>query len=239
MSSVLVSADDFCLHRDIDEGILSCIERGVVQSVSFSALGRRVSWDRLHALRQMGVRVDLHLTLVHERWYTSNCFIKNWRQLMIRIAGGGRRFALSMRAEVQWQIHQCLEHDLVPTHLDSHQHVHVLPILWPMCVELAGEHGIGRLRVPWCPSAQAMRSTASGVLLQMLALRRSSQVDAFLPCIGLARSGHNCLDTIESELQSAGGRDVELVAHPGVATPELLRQYGFWGYDWALVLSRS
>ena len=35
-----------------------------------------------------------------------------------------------------------------------------------------------------------------------------------------------------SEIRAARGRDVELVVHPAVATPELLAAYGDWGYDW-------
>jgi hypothetical protein len=50
--------------------------------------------------------------------------------------------------------------------------------------------------------------------------------------VGLAWSGRNTAARWLAELRGAAAEAVELVAHPGVATPDLAACYGWWGYDW-------
>src|SRR4051794_17886310 len=84
MPTVLVNADDFGLHRDIDRGILDCVEAGVVQSVSFSPQGESLDWNALRNLHDRGVRVGLHVTLVGEPWLTDGRIIPGWKDLAKR-----------------------------------------------------------------------------------------------------------------------------------------------------------
>src|SRR6266849_2355946 len=79
---LLVNADDFGLHKDIDRGILDCIEHGSVQSVSFSAVGRTVDWNKLLELIRHGVRVGLHITLVGEPWASDGRLVPGWKHLV-------------------------------------------------------------------------------------------------------------------------------------------------------------
>ena len=80
-STILVNADDFGLHRDINRGILDCVERGRVQSVSFSPIGRAIDWPKLAELARQGVRTGIHVTLVGEPWGTDGRLFKNWKEL--------------------------------------------------------------------------------------------------------------------------------------------------------------
>src|SRR5262249_48831404 len=53
-----------------------------------------------------------------------------------------------VRAELQAQIRRVRERGIAPTHLDGHQHVHVLPGIARVVAELARENGIRAVRVP-------------------------------------------------------------------------------------------
>jgi predicted glycoside hydrolase/deacetylase ChbG (UPF0249 family) len=233
MSRLLVNADDFGLHPDINRGVLECVDRGVVRSLSVVATGRTIDWLVVGRLRQSGgARVGMHLTLVGEPWLTRATAVPDRWALVRELVRRGPQMAEAIHAEAVAQLGRFLDHGIRPDHLDSHQHVHVLPVVWPVCVRLAEQYGIPRIRLPLAPSWRLARRTPSGVLLQQLAKRRARTLPDLLPCIGLAQSGRNTAIRLAHELQVARGRDVELVAHPGDTTPELANLYR-WGYDWS------
>lgn len=241
MTTLLVNADDFGLHADIDRGILDCVEAGTVQSLSFSPQGRSLDWSKLRELQSAGVRVGLHLTLVGEPWGTDGRVFVKWPQLVRWVLTGGSAARRALEAEADWQMNQCLEHGITPDHLDSHQHVHVFPGVWQAAMRLVRRHAIRRLRIPHCPTWKAIKRNAPGVALQLLAAQRAATMPGALPCLGLAWAGHNTTDRLIAELTALAARraasrvpidSVELVMHPGRNTPELESAYADWHFDW-------
>jgi len=246
---LLVVADDFGLHTDIDSGILECVERGRVQGVSFCPTGRSLEWNRLIELMDRGVHVGLHLTLVGEPWSTDGRVIPAWQHLVKHLILGGQPFRAAMAAEIRRQFHLCADNGVDPrrlSHLDSHQHVHVLSGLWELCLAQTKEHGIRRLRVPWCPTLRVIKKSLGGIALQTFASRRTKEVAHFHPCLGLAHAGRNTAELLSAELEWAarvGHPDVEMVVHPGVNSPDLESRYPDWHFNWIgerdALLSRS
>lgn len=235
---LLVNADDLGLHADIDRGILECIERGRVRSVSFAATGRTVDWNKLRELIRHGVCIGLHIVLVGEPWASDGRLLRGWKDLAKQLLLTGRVMGNAVDGEVSRQFQICSENGLDPrslSHIDSHQHVHVLNGVWQPCLRLAHEHSIPRIRVPWCPSLHVIKKNLAGFALQMIARRRAAEVSGFLACLGLAHAGHNTAAIFSRELEhaaQAGRFDLELVAHPGVNTPELESRYAGWHFDW-------
>lgn len=236
MATVLVNADDFGLHRDIDRGILECVERGVVQSLSFSPQGQSLDWGKLHELARAGVRVGLHVTLVGEPWGTDGRVIPAWKQLVKYVMLGGRSAREVVSREVDWQMRQCLDHGVAPAHVDSHQHVHAFPGIWQPVLRIANQHGIPRVRVPWCPSARVIKKNPGGIALQLLSRLLVPKVrfvgKAWLPILGVAHAGHNTVEIYEREFAHVSSTDVELCVHPGVNTQDLENRYADWKFDW-------
>lgn len=235
---LLVNADDFGLHADIDRGILECIERGRVQSVSFAATGQTVDWSKLRELIRHGVRVGLHVVLVGEPWASDGRLVRGWKELVKQLLLPGQAMKDAVDREVRRQFQLCSENGLDPralSHIDSHQHVHALTGVWQPCLHLAHEHGIPRIRIPWCPSLRLIKKSLAGITLQVIARHRAAEVGGFLPCLGLAHAGRNTAAIFSDELEHAGraGRpDIELVAHPGVNTPDLESRYAEWHFHW-------
>ncbi len=236
---LLVNADDFGLHKDIDRGILDCIEHGSVQSVSFSAVGRTVDWNKLLELIRHGVRVGLHITLVGEPWASDGRLVPGWKHLVKQLLVPGRAMKDAVEVEVRRQFELCSQNGLDPgelSHVDSHQHVHVFTGVWQPCFDLVREYRIPRIRVPWCPSLSLIKKSLGGIALQTIARSRAAIVGGFLPCLGLAHAGRNTVAILSGELAHtarAGRHDVELVVHPGVNTPDLESRYGGWHFDWS------
>ena len=142
----------------------------------------------------------------------------------------GPATAAALEREVRGQLAAMRDAGVVPRHIDSHQHVHVMPTIWPIVKRVADEAGIMRVRVPATPTQATAKSSPAGRVLQWLAARRRGS--SSLPCIGVAHAGHNTAARLIAELDAARGGDVELVAHPAIDTPVLQARYPAWHFDW-------
>jgi predicted glycoside hydrolase/deacetylase ChbG (UPF0249 family) len=239
---LLVNADDFGLHADINRGISECVESGRVQSVSFSALGKAANWKKLQEWHSNGVLIGLHVTLVGEPWATDGRTFSSWKDLVAKLLLRDQAIRDDVNREIGRQFQICAENGLDPrtfSHVDSHQHVHVLGDVWQPCIATARDFGIPRVRIPWCPSLLAVKKSFGGVALQAISRCRMAEVKGSLPCLGLAHAGRNTVATFSHELNYAARpanvtahRAIELVVHPGVNTPDLESKYVDWGFNW-------
>ncbi len=248
--SLVVNADDLGLHEDIDRGIESAHREGVVTSTSLSAVGEAFE-DALRVCERCPeLDVGVHLTLVGERPLTDparlgglaaadGCFVDAYPTLLGRVLSGRLSRAGVMR-ELDAQVRRVLDAGIRPTHLDSHQHVHLLPGIWPVVVALARKHGIAWVRVPiFTPlGAGSPGAAVVGLRLGLNLLRRARRPTLgalrsadVTPALGL--SGHLTVEGILAGLETVPpGAVAELVAHPGFTTAALRERYD-WGYDWS------
>lgn len=231
MRHVFVNADDFGLHEDINRAIAAGVRHGRIQGVSVSTNGTAVNWPLLAELSRDGAEIGAHLTWADEVWLTCSGGLTRGT-IAKNLLTNPVRYAERLRDEARAQIELLLKHDLQPSHLDSHQHIHVLPALWSVTIALAREYSISRVRVPVASSSAGVRKTPGGLLLQALSLRRHREAPGSWPCAGIARSGHNTSLDVRRELPASTAGVVELIVHPAFATDSLRRRYHHWGYDW-------
>jgi predicted glycoside hydrolase/deacetylase ChbG (UPF0249 family) len=248
--TLIVNADDLGLHPDIDRGIERAHREGVVTSTSLSPVGESFENGVELCGRCPELDVGVHLTLVGERPLTDaaalgglvrrdGAFSAGHRGLLQRVLAGWVSRA-ALRTELEAQLGRVLDAGLRPSHLDSHQHVHLLPGIWPVVRELALAHGIGWIRVPVFTPLADGRPGALVVALRLglNALRRWRAHDLgrlrsadTTPALGL--SGHLTVETVFAGLDRVpAGATAELVVHPGENTPALESRYD-WGYDWS------
>ena len=247
---LIVNADDLGLHEDIDRGIETAHREGVVTSASISAVGERFEGGVDVCRRCPELDVGVHLTLIGERPLSDlgklgglvdgeGRFVPDHRVLITRVLSA-RVSSAAVRRELDEQIRRVRDAGLRPTHLDSHQHVHVLPGIWPVVVQLAKEHGIDWVRVPaFAPLGDGQPGAFVVALrwgLNMLQrVRRGGlgrlRTSDVTPALGL--SGHLTVERILSALAGVpNGALAELVTHPGVTTSALAQRYR-WGFEWS------
>jgi len=238
---LIVNADDYGLTEGVSEGILRAHESGIVTSTSILVLGRAfaAAAPRLAGLEDIGVGVHLAAvgedrpllsaaeipTLVDERGRLP----RSWRSFVARAAVG-----LIDPADVEREFRAQLELvtglGLPLTHLDTHQHLHLWPLVGKVVIRLAAESGIPAIRVP------RSASTLNGVAIDRLADRLAEEATAG----GLAHPGWSAGLDQAGRLHgqrlkqtiaalAARGCDAELGCHPG--DPSDTAAYR-WGYDW-------
>ena len=156
--AVIISADDFGLAPAINEGVLLAHRRGCLTSASLSVAGPAAAEAARVAGECPDLGVGLHLTLIDERPVLPPEAIPSLAGRNGRLppdalgfAGrwfGGRIRRRDLRQEVRAQIARLLELGIRPTHLDSHQHLHVLPGVLEIVMQEMTRAGLARMRNP-------------------------------------------------------------------------------------------
>ena len=156
---LIINADDLGHTRGINQAIRQCAVAGMLSSATLMANGPAFE-DAVAMVRNteaLGVGVHLVLTelssvsppariqgLIDERGKLPS---NPWKLTASLLGGGTGRDAI--RLELSSQISKVLDYGLQPTHLDSHQHVHVLPQVLEVVIELARRFSIPWIRNPF------------------------------------------------------------------------------------------
>jgi predicted glycoside hydrolase/deacetylase ChbG (UPF0249 family) len=227
---LIVTADDAGLHRGMTDGVIRAHRDGIVTACSLAANGAAFE-DAVDRLRDHpALEVGVHLTLVEERPLTAMRFPRKYTSFVPLYLA--RRITIdSIERELRAQIEKVLATGLRVTHLNGHQHLHLLPRIFAVAVRLAREYGIGYVRIvnEGTPDAGVARSVAMHVLSYLgrraLMADRPAAPRTNEHTIGVAQAGHlrdlvPLLDRVEGV--------TELVTHPGVA----VRGYDQWDYEW-------
>ena len=244
---VVVNADDLGLHEDVNRGVIDAHQRGFVTSASIIACGRGAenAFDLVKSNPDLDIGV--HLTLIEEFPLCpaseveslvdgSGHFYGSYKRFVAEILCG-RITRADVYRELDRQISHVLDQGLDVTHLDSHQHIHVLPMIWEVVVALARTYQIQYLRIPRFDrvlSRNPMISLARMCLNGFSGLRRGSddliRSADFTP--GLHLSGRVSVDALLRVFEELQSGLSEIVVHPGRTTPSLTKDYS-WGFDWS------
>ncbi|HWI22219.1 MAG TPA: ChbG/HpnK family deacetylase [Baekduia sp.] len=115
---LIVNADDFGLSTGVNAGIIAAHERGIVTSASLMVDGRHASEAARYARTQGRLDLGLHIDLGEWRYRD-----QEWSPAYERVNTSD---ATAVGAEIERQLDLFVK--LVgsfPSHLDSHQHVHL------------------------------------------------------------------------------------------------------------------
>lgn len=223
--NLIINADDFGLHRRVSEAIAICLSEGLINSFSVLSCGDPFHADLLRELaaRHPEARIGVHLSLIGAgEGYAEHP--GHFRDFLARYLTGRQRLP-AVREAWEDQVRAVAKvlggFDRI-AHLDSHQHLHVLPGLWGEALSLKRRFGIPRLRVPY----EGLRLSVTrrfpfGLALQALALlRRGPGSRRF---IGFAASTAFTVEANRSLLREVLRRpeeSFELMVHPALPGPE-------------------
>ena len=220
---VIINADDFGYSHNVNACILEAITENRISSATMMANGPAVAEALDMAFRQPQVSFGVHLNLTE---FSPLLPSRNHQSVGLVdgdgnfLGNGFRQLRPSPRLleacyqELDQQILSLSEKGLLPSHLDSHHHIHTIPWLMPVVWKLQKKYQIFRMRntLNVYPSprgdssrlrllaAKKMWETAS-VLLGSRMTQRFSSLQVFLA------------DPFRAEFLSASS--IELMCHPG------------------------
>jgi predicted glycoside hydrolase/deacetylase ChbG (UPF0249 family) len=145
-----------------------------------------------------------------------------------------------VRRELEAQIKKVMTRGINVSHLDSHQHVHMLPEVLRTTLELAREFGISAIRFPReRVTIHTVRNPGSFArVVQLIVMKffcylgRNASTQCPDHFAGFLFSGRLCkanLKHLLDHLPASG--TCELMCHPGLDDPGT--QYSHWGYHWS------
>ncbi len=235
----MITGDDLGLHDDWDAGIFAALRGGVVTSTSVVTNGPTYG-AAVRVLRAGGFDCGVHLNLVDGAPLSSAADVPSLVDAHGRFPGSVGHFLLRYacgavrtgEVAIEWerQVQRAIDDGLRPTHLNGHYHLHVLPRLFKIAVELARRFGIGWVRLPdeapWHARGAVGRARVGGLLLLARRNRTAHAGDGIglMPCRGIAANGRLGLAAWQALLDRLGRRTqpsaVEVLCHPGQVSEE-------------------
>ncbi|MGQ9470750.1 MAG: carbohydrate deacetylase [Candidatus Aminicenantales bacterium] len=236
---VIVNADDFGLCSGVNQGIVQAYRHGILTSASL--MTNTPGFEEAVALAQEnpGLGIGVHLNIVRgvpllppEKVST---IVRRdgyfFGKVFPLFSGIWRKKVNLEEIEREWraQIEKALGTGVQVTHLDSEKHVHTFPPLFRLCLKLAAEHGIFRVRfirercLSW-PLAQMVK--AAVVTRWCLSQKPNLEgmgikvTDHFL---GFCRAGKVTARWLRKVLEHLPEGTTEIMTHPGYLTSDLLR----------------
>jgi chitin disaccharide deacetylase len=252
--ALIVNADDYGYFRCVSAGILRAATEGIVTATGVFANRPDLEVDAARLRDHAAIDVGVHLNLTDGTPLTGQLRseLGQWsgrfpgKYALAVAVLTGRISPEDVAREWRAQIERCLACGLKPVFLNSHEHVHMLPPLFPIATALARECGVAHIRFP--TAERAARASAGGVFRNaaMKTLGVFNRSPAGLPAarfLGLQPSGRLDLGYLEDTIpRLRAGEVYELMCHPGqldrgeVDDPRLLG-YHDWEGELALLTS--
>jgi chitin disaccharide deacetylase len=233
---LVVNADDFGLCAEITTGIIKAHTEGIVNSTSLVANGRYLK-EGIALLKDTKIDPGIHLTLVGEEKPVSGpidglvdeegYFLANYREVAAKIVS--RQFDdAALKKELFSQVELILDYGITPTHLDSHQHLHLLPAVRNIAYEIAKKFKIKWVRLP-SANLVGLQELAVNLLSQKLKSGAKQQklrsADHFVGFQERGRMNEEKLSRLLLRLETGL---TEMMVHPGYNASGKYE----WDYGW-------
>lgn len=246
---ILVNADDFGRHILINRAVAAAAERGILLSATLmpggAAFDDAVEIARTHPALGVGI----HLTLVNGNPVSAaediptlvdetGHFYDN-HGIFVKRYFAGRVSKEDIRRELFAQVRKMKKTGLALTHIDSHQHMHMLPGVIDIALDAAEAIGLSATRISKSPLftgfsgnpaqliGRAGLWTLSSLAKQRAKARHFRTPDHFAGIVaGEAVTATHLLNII-GHLQSG---TTEIMMHPGTDNKILAKETG-WDHD--------
>lgn len=246
---LIVHADDFGLSEKVNEGIVDAHRNGIVTSTSLMATGP--AFDSAIELARSIPTLDIgiHLTLIEEKpllrkkeipsllsengcfYGHATSFIKPYLFREVSL--------LEVEKELDAQIQRILRHGLPVSHLDSHQHIHMLPGIHRIVRKLARKYSIPAIRYPKESIKRYMFKVPGNFsrIMQLFSLIMFCNIsrthgtlhpDKFF---GFFSGGNLTKEDLVRILENLEDHSTsEVMCHPGMLDRD--NRLGHWNYHW-------
>ncbi len=242
MRRLIVNADDFGLTAGVNRGIAESHQRGIVTSATLMACGGQFDQAASLAKNLHGLSVGCHVVLVDGRPQMNPSAIPS---LITKDSNPHFRISLTafgaqaisgqldegqIEAEISAQVRKLQAAGIAVSHLDSHKHTHVFPVVLRGMLRAAKNCGVRAIRNPFEPLVFA-RFAGWKRQLQLRMVSRFRQnfrlalekAEIATPdgCIGVAATGGLNADSFRYLIEHLPEGTWEFVSHPGYNDQEL------------------
>jgi chitin disaccharide deacetylase len=240
---LIVNADDFGLTAGVNRGIVETHTLGLVTSSTLMASGPAFENAVALAKQTPSLSVGCHVLLVDgspilpieqvSSLASADSGAPKFRDSIVKFACLAMARKLDedeIEAEIMAQIRKLQSAGIQVSHLDSHKHTHMFPVVFRPMLRAAKKCGVPAVRNPFEPlvfasASEWKRRFQLGILGPFGASFRKALNDAGLMtpggCIGIIASGGLNLRTFRALIENLPEGTWEFVSHPGYNDAEL------------------
>jgi len=232
---LIVTADDLGLIKSVNDGIVDACKDGIVTAVSVIPTGEAFR-DALDVIKDLPFGdIGAHLALSETKpLLPASKFYKNHNEFFFDMLFG--RVDLSgIYSELKAQMEALKNAGLKITHINSHEHIHMIPKVLDIFIRLAKEYNVPAIRFP--RGDRPVRGMSLGenyrkMVLDYFASRMKGGLsDSGLKYtdhfVGLLDAGSLNSDRIKNIIGFLKEGVTELVTHPGFLSPKVLDNYSW------------
>lgn len=253
--TLIINADDFGLCEGINQGISMLLKKDILEGVSIMPTGYAFEGAVRIAKQYPKIKVGAHLSLLGE-----GCSVlqKNEIPSLVNKTGNfektfyvflarfllGRIKKKEIEKEFQAQIQKISQAGLEITHLDSHQHIHMVPGIFGIILKLSKEKDIHFVRLPCVPlgkgyffSKAKLSRKLYQLILNLLCLiykgvLKRNNIGFMEHSYGFLESGHLDSNNLRQIFANLKKGPCELITHPAQEDGNLRSMIGYWKYGW-------
>ncbi len=239
MKLVIFNADDFGISIGVNKGIIKSFNDGVLTSstmmTNMPAFEDAVTLAKLNP--KLGVGIHLVATLgkpvlpyneISSLVGDNGMFYQKYSILLKNIISGKTKIE-ELKAEFSAQIQKFLDAGLEPTHLDSHQHIHIFPAIFKIIIDLCKKYNITKIRKPdekysngWRINKRQFHKLVLSSLSRLARKRIiENKIYTTNNCYGILNCGNITKDILKEILTSLKDGVTEIICHPGYPDEDL------------------
>jgi len=142
---LIINADDLGISPEVNRGIFIAHEKGVVTDSSLLIKGFYAQQAMEMIKKTPSFQVGLHVDLDPLLGWESPGIERLPRQKLLEMMNEPD-FAGRVKKEINNQMTAFLKEGLIPSHIDTHHHVHGFPQIFEHLIEAMDRHGIKAIR---------------------------------------------------------------------------------------------
>ncbi len=156
---LIVNADDFGLTAGVNAGVAECCERGVLRSATIMANAPAFQDAVTTAKRCENLGVGIHFVLTRLKPLTDaakipelaggNGELPSGPAELLKLVLTRKGVREEIRRELFAQAERVFDSGIIPTHFDSHKHVHLIPPVLETMIEIGRRWSIKWIRGPF------------------------------------------------------------------------------------------
>jgi predicted glycoside hydrolase/deacetylase ChbG (UPF0249 family) len=247
---LIINADDLGYSAAINDAVKICYIEGSITGASImpSGMGFRNAADMLKKIGRTDIGVHLTLTgslapcsgnkdQIATLLDINGLFVSNHNALGLKLLFGKIKDE-EIYIEFKAQIEKVLKEGLVITHLDSHEHVHMFPVVFKQVLRLAREYKVPYVRVSFESASVITKDFSIRDLARYSLLRGISVIPRKLISgtdivsndffFGHFHSGRVNEDVLFFMLENVKNGLTELAVHPAVYSKDFVSEFPWY-----------
>ena len=239
----IFNADDFGISKGVNAAIEKAHKEGILNSASLM-VNQKYAPEAIEKARQMpDLKMGLHINLTNEEPASNpkdipllvgeNGKLKNgFVNLLLLSFLHPCELARQVEIEIRAQIEKYMQSGLKLEHLDSHRHVHLIPVIFKVVKKLGDEFNVQRIRLMnenifnTIKQNQAKSYLFDGGIIKYMLLRFLSWWNGYKSDVYFYTILFTCKISSEQFKNVKiphGYKAVEIMIHPG--RPDIDKQY--------------